>query len=354
MKSTSLLTKLTEATGVSGREDGAASIILDFFTHGEGREWVSDLRRDKLGNIILYKKGLGETPAKIMFAAHMDEIGLIVTDIEEGFLRFSSIGGIDQRVLVGQEVIVHGKKDLLGIIGAKPPHIQTPDERGKSIKIQDMTIDLGLSQEKAESLVKIGDSITIKRKFCQLKNSLCSGKAMDDRAGVVALVECLKRLKDLRHQVDVYCVVTVQEELGVRGAFVSSYGVNPDIGVAIDVTHGEMPGLPDYEAFKLGEGPVIVTGPQMHPKVFEKLKEAAKCGNVKYQIEAEVTPRGTDAYAIQVAQAGVASGLVSIPLRYMHTSVETLSLEDLRETGRLLAEFVMEINSEFVGGLKYC
>ena len=160
MKSASLLSKLTEATGISGREDRVAKIILNFFTHEEGREWISQVHRDKLGNIILHKKGQSEAPPKIMFAAHMDEIGLIVTDIEEGFLRFSSIGGIDQRVLVGQEVIVHGKKDLLGIIGAKPPHIQTPDERGKSIKIQDMTIDLGLSQEKTESLVKIGDSIT--------------------------------------------------------------------------------------------------------------------------------------------------------------------------------------------------
>ena len=354
MQIESLLTKLTEAVGVSGRENQATNIIVDFFTQGEGRLWISEISQDRLGNIFLHKKGQGDHPPRIMFAAHIDEIGLIVTDIEEGFLRVSSIGGIDQRVLLSQEVIVHAKEDLLGIISAKPPHLQDPDESGKAVKLQDMTIDLGLSEENVRSLVQIGDPITIKRDCCLLKNSLYSGKAMDDRAGVVALIECLSRLKDLHHQAEVYCVVTVQEELGVRGAFVSSYELNPDLGIAIDVTHGDMPGLSDYEAFKLGQGPVIVTGPQVHPQIFEKFKAAAKAGNIKYQIEAEVTPRGTDAYALQVAQAGVASGLVSIPLRYMHTSVETLSLEDLKETGRLLAEFVRQIDSEFVEGLKCC
>lgn len=348
----SLLTKLSTAVGVSGREDRAAQIMIDLFTQGEGAQWISELSQDRLGNIILRKQGRGPQPPRLMLAAHIDEIGLIVSEIDQGFLRFSSIGGIDQRVLLGQEVMVHGKEDLPGIIGAKPPHLQEPEEKNKAVKLKDLTIDLGLPEEKVRSLVRIGDSVTIRRDCCALKNSLYSGKAMDDRAGVVALVDCLRRLKERNHQAEVVGVVTVQEELGVRGAVVSSYGLNPDLGIAIDVTHGDMPGLADYEAFKLGQGPVIVTGPQVHPQIFKILKTAAKAANINFQVEAEVTPRGTDAYALQVAQAGVASGLVSIPLRYMHTAVETLSLDDLKETSRLLAEFIMLIDREFVEGLK--
>ncbi|HHW11718.1 MAG TPA: M42 family metallopeptidase [Firmicutes bacterium] len=352
MQTETLLQELTNAVGPSGREDRAARIITDLFTNGEGRRWISDLHRDRLGNIILRKAGRGEQPPRIMLAAHLDEIGLIVTALEDGFIRFSTIGGIDQRVLLGQEVIVHGREDLPGVIGAKPPHLQQADEREKAVKIEEMTIDLGLAPERIAALVRVGDPITIKRTCCALKNSFYSGKAMDDRAGVVALVECLRRLKDFNHEAEVLAVVTVQEELGVRGAVVSSYGLNPDIGLAVDVTHGEMPGLPDYEAFKLGQGPVIVTGPPVHPLIFEKLIAAAETGKVKYQVEAAETPRGTDAYAIQIAQAGVASGLVCIPLRYMHTSVETLALDDLKETGRLLAEFIMQIDRAFLEGLE--
>lgn len=352
MQTEKLLKELTDAVGPSGREDRAAQIILDFFSNGDGRCWISELRRDRLGNIILRKAGQSEHPPRIMLAAHIDEIGLIVTALEDGFIRFSTIGGIDQRVLLGQEVIVHGREDLPGVIGAKPPHLQQADERNKAVKIEDMTIDLGLAPERMAALVRVGDPITIKRSCGALKNSFYAGKAMDDRAGVVALVECLRRLKDYNHEAEVLVVITVQEELGVRGAFVSSYGLNPDIGLAVDVTHGEMPGLADYEGFKLGQGPVIVTGPPVHPLIFDKLKAAAEAGKVKYQVEAAETPRGTDAYAIQIAQAGVASGLVCIPLRYMHTSVETLALDDLKETGRLLAEFIMQIDRAFLEGLE--
>ena len=347
-----LLMELSTAAGVSGREDRAAQIITELFTQGEGAEWITEYAQDRLGNIILRKQGQGPRTPRLMLAAHIDEIGLIVSAIDQGFLRFSTVGGIDQRVLLGQEVIVHGKEDLPGIIGAKPPHLQEPEEKNKAVEIKDLTIDLGLPEEKIRALVQIGDPITFHQDCCKLKNPLYTGKAMDDRAGVVAMVDCLRRLKDRLHQAEVVAVVTVQEELGVRGAVVSSYGVNPDLGIALDVTHGNMPGLADYEAFKLGQGPVIVTGPQVHPQVFKALQKAAEAANIKYQVEAEVTPRGTDAYALQIAQAGVATGLVSIPLRYMHTTVETVSLKDITETSRLLTEFIIQIDRTFVEGLK--
>ncbi|HEY8391446.1 MAG TPA: M42 family metallopeptidase [Capillibacterium sp.] len=351
MQTEELLMALSNAVGPSGREDRTAQIIMDFFTDGEGRHWITGLERDRLGNIILRKAGSGSQPPRLMLAAHMDEIGLIVTSFEEGFLHFSTIGGVDQRVLPGQEVIVHGREDLPGVIAAKPPHLQQPDERKKAVKMEEMVIDLGLAADRLTALVRIGDPVTVKRNCSVLRNNFYAGKAMDDRACVVALVECLRRLKNVQHEAEVLAVITVQEELGVRGAFVSAFGLNPDLGIAVDVTHGEMPGVADYEGFKLGQGPVIVTGPQVHPLIFAKLKNAAEAGKIKYQVEAEVTPRGTDAYAIQIAQAGVATGLVSIPLRYMHTSVETLALDDLKETGRLLAEFITQIDRGFLEGL---
>lgn len=346
------LEELTESGGVSGREENATDVIEKFFTNGEGKGWITDLRRDRLGNLILHKKGEGsENPHKIMFAAHQDEIGLIVTEVKEGFLRFSTVGGIDQRVLPGQEVLVHAKEEVPGVIGATPPHLQTVDERERAIKTEDMLIDTGLSPEKAAQVIAVGDFVSIDRKLLSLKNSVFSGKALDDRAGVAVLLQIAEDLQKLKHQADVYLVATVQEEVGLRGALTSAYGITPDLGIAIDVTHGKIPGLSDEEAYELGKGPVVVIGPQVHPKLFARLQSVAEEHGIKHQIEPSTRPGGTDAFALQIAQAGVATALLSIPLRYMHTSVETVSAADIRESGRLLAEFVATIDADFLEGL---
>lgn len=347
-----LLIRLIESSGVSGREGSTAAVVREFFSEGEAEAWITDLRLDKLGNLIIHKKGKGDGSPKILFAAHMDEIGLMVTGFEEGFLRFSSVGGIDQRVLLGQEVMVHGQRDLPGVIGSKPPHLQEPDEREKAVKMEEMVIDLGLDKKQAESLISIGDVVTINRKGLRLASEAISGKALDDRVGVAALIEALRRLQDRRHQADLYFVATVQEEVGLRGAMVSAYGIAPDLGVAVDVTHGRIPGLTDEESYELGKGPTIVLGPQAHPKIFERLTTVAKDNGINHQIEPATRPGGTDTAAIQLARSGVAGGLLGIPLRYMHTSVETVSLADVRETGRLLAEFAAGVDDEFVEGLK--
>lgn len=352
MDLTRFLQELSEAGGVSGREEEATVVIEKFFTSGPGKGWVTDFRRDRLGNLILRKKGEGgEKAPKIMFAAHQDEIGLIVTEVKEGFLRFSTVGGIDQRVLPGQEVLIHAREEVPGIIGATPPHLQTPDEHEQAIKIEDLVIDTGLPGEKAEEIISVGDFVSIDRKLISLKNSTVSGKALDDRAGVAVLLQIAEELQKLKHQADVYLVATVQEEVGLRGALTSAYGIIPDLGIAIDVTHGKMPGLSDEDAYELGKGPVLVIGPQVHPQLFASLQRIAEESGVKYQVEPSTRPGGTDAFALQIARAGVATALLSIPLRYMHTSVETVSLSDLREAGRLLAGFVVTVDGEFVEGL---
>lgn len=354
MKLDQFLERLCTSSGVSGRERIVSSIVADLFASDEAKGWTTEVRSDALGNLVIRKAGSSPQAPKVMFAAHMDEIGLIVTEVKDQFLRFDSVGGIDVRVLLGQEVVVHGRRDVPGIIGAKPPHIQDENERNSSVKIEDMAIDTGLSADELAAQVCVGDFVSIRRDLIALRNSHWSGKALDDRAGVAALVECLRRLNGYSHAADVYCVATVQEEVGLRGALVSTYGIDPDVGIAIDVTHGSMPGVDDSEAYELGKGPVLAIGPQVHPLVLERLKTAADEAGVRYQTEPSPNPRGTDTYAMQMVRDGVPTGLVSIPLKYMHTSVETACLRDILDTGRLLAQFVIGLDSDFVEGLTCC
>ena len=348
MDNSEILQNLSETNGVSGYEQNITSQVANIFS-----EYSDEIKYDNLGNLIARKKGTGEENIKVMFAAHMDEIGLMVTKIEEeGFLRFTAVGGVDQRTLVGQEVIVLGTEELQGIIGAKPPHVQSSKERQKAYKMDDMYIDLGLEAEQVKEKVRVGDVITVKRQFEELKNNRVTGKALDDRAGILVMLTALQELKHVDHKVDLYTVATVQEEVGVRGATTSTYGIVPDIGVAIDVCHGIMPGVSSEDAAKLGAGTAIGFGPHVHPNLFSKLKDIAEEQEIKYQIEPSHTPRGTDAFAIQVTRAGIPTALLSIPLRYMHTSVETISMKDIRRSGKLLARFIRELNVEFVEGLQ--
>lgn len=347
-----ILANLSEGTGVSGYEHGIADYLE------QNCPWADEIRRDKLGNLIMVKRARpsAEQPSrpKVMLAAHMDEIGLIVTKIEdEGFLRFSAVGGIDQRVLLAQEVIVHGKAELPGVIGAKPPHVQAPAERNEAVPMEDLYIDVGYdSKEQLADLVNVGDLATINRKVVRLAGSLMAGKAMDDRAGVAVMLECLKALANMNHIADVYAVATVQEEVGVRGATTSTFGIVPDIGIALDVGHGDMPSVPEHLTISLGNGPGIALGPHVHPNLHKRLVQIAKDWNISYTLEPATRPGGTDAFAIQITQAGIPTALLSIPLRYMHTPVETLNYEDVRKTARLLAQFISELDQEFVEGLK--
>ncbi len=349
MKLEKFLAQLTENPGVSGYEGQIGELVEQAFS-----PYVDEIRKDNLQNLIALKKGDGENRPSIMLAAHMDEIGLMVLKIEEkGFLRVTSVGGVDQRTILAQEVIVHAKKDLRGIIGAKPPHLQEAGERSKSIKMDDLYVDLGLPEDKVKELVRVGDMITICREYIPLHNSWAAAKAMDDRAGVAMILEVFKELQYLKHNVDVYGVATVQEEVGTRGAFTSTYGIMPDLGIAIDVGHGHMPGvLKEEDTLTMGEGIGIGLGPHVHPKIFKRLKELAKELNIPFQLDPSPYPGGTDAYAIQITQSGVPTALLSIPLRYMHTSVETLDLEDIKTAARLLAHFIARMDNEFVEGLK--
>lgn len=341
-----ILISLIEPTIVSGSELQNSNKIKEAFL-----EHCDNVKCDKLGNIIGLKKGLSSN-YKIMLAAHMDEIGLIVKHIDDkGFIRFISVGGVDQRILPAQEVIIHGSKKILGTIGNKPPHIQEKKEQKKAIKADDMFIDTGFSAQDVKKYISVGDFITFKRKPTELFNSRFSSNALDNRAGIAVMLSTLQYLRKMNHDLDVYMVATVQEEVGLRGAIVSSYGVSPDIGIAIDVCHGDMPNTPEYETQKLGLGPVLSLGPNIHPKLFERLKHIAQDYKIPYQLNPEPSSTGTDAWAIQISKEGIPTAVVSIPLRYMHTTVETICLDDVKMSSRLLALFISSICKDFVEGL---
>jgi endoglucanase len=285
-----------------------------------------------------------------MLAAHMDEIGLMVTGVEDdGFLQFRPVGWVDPRVLPAQEVVVHGRRPLPGLIGAKPPHVQEAGEREKAYPLEQLYIDVGLTADEARASVRVGDVVTIHRPFVRLQGEYVAGKAFDDRAGVVSTLVCLEELASRHHAADVFVVATAQEEPGIRGSLPATFGVMPDVGIAIDVTFAdEVEGGPRAS---LGKGPAIAIGPHVHPGLLERFLAVAQDLRVPYQLDPAPSPGGTDAYNIQVARAGVPTILVSIPQRNMHTSVELLTCDDIRLTGRLLAGFIQSVDRAFTEGL---
>ncbi|MDH5806171.1 MAG: M42 family metallopeptidase [Candidatus Methanomethylicaceae archaeon] len=338
-----LLKKISEAPGISGFEYGIAEILKK-----ELKDYVDKIEEDKFGNLYAYK---GEGLKTIMITAHMDEIGLIVKHIDnKGFIRFAKVGGVPDHVLLGQRVQIHGKyKRVYGVIGCKAIHVMKEEERKQLVTYDKMFIDTGATKEQLEKYgIKIGTPITIERNLIEIENGLIVGRAMDDRAGCYILIEALKKAKPVNKIVAVF---TVQEEVGLRGATVSSFAVKPDIGIAIDTTiAGDHPEIGESEApVKLSQGPVIVVadgrreslggGLLANPLVMNWILEIAEKSKIKYQLE--VLEGGTtDAAAIQLSREGVPSGCISIPARYVHTFSEVISKEDLENAIKLLVNIM--------------
>ncbi|MEW5921672.1 MAG: M42 family metallopeptidase [Bacillota bacterium] len=341
------LKEITESDGVAGFEENVSGPIARAFA-----PYVDETRRDNLGNLIFYKKGKNAAAPRVMFCAHMDEIGLIVTGIEErGFLRFSTLGGFDARTLPGQEVTVYGKEKYPGVIGHLPPHLCKGEQKKKAPEIKDLFIDTGLPEDVVRAGIDVGAVVALRRNFVTLRHRCRAGKAFDDRAGVALLWQCARELSRMDHAADVFLVATVQEEVGTRGAVVSTFGLAPDLGVAVDVCHGDFPGAAEHEVSPLGKGPVITSGPNIHPCLFERLRAVAADYHLPCELDVSPGPTGTDARAIQVSREGIPAALLSVPLRYMHTSVELLDLDDLKTGGRLLAFFTTSLDRAFVEGL---
>lgn len=340
MKDIDFLKKLCTSHAPSGREHWLYPVVKDAF------EPIGEVSLGRLNNMYVHKKG--SSGKSIMLMAHADEVFLMVTELgENGFLKFKG-NGIDPKTLVSQEVIVHGKDEILGIIGIKPPHLMSEEDRNKAIGIDDLMIDTGLSKEKLETLVNIGDYVTLKRNFYELLNNNVTCKAIDDRAGIAAMYACAKELQNINHDMDVYFVASCQEEVGHRGARVGSFEIKPTMAIAIDVTFDSGPLGATERENNLGEGPVVCIGPNIHPKLRKKLMEIAKEYNIPYQVEVEPGNTGTDAWDIQIIGEGIPTLLISIPIKYMHTSVEIVNMEDIKNTGRIIAKLIEKLNSEEV------
>lgn len=340
MKDIDFLRKLATSHAPSGREHWIYPVVKEAF------EPFGEVSLGKLNNIYVHKRGKGEEC--IMLMAHADEVFLMVTELcENGFLRFKS-NGIDAKTLVSQEVYVHGKERVLGIIGIKPPHLMSEEDRKKAITAEELLIDTGLSKEKLQSLINIGDYVTLKRNFYELLNNNVTCKSIDDRAGIAAMYACAKELQNINHDLDVYFVSSCQEEVGHRGARIGSFEIKPTMAIAIDVTFDSGPMGATERENKLGSGPVICIGPNIHPKFRKKLMDIGREYNIPYQVEVEPGSTGTDAWDIQIIGEGIPTLLISIPIKYMHTSVEMVNMEDIKNTGRIMAKLIEKLKSEEV------
>jgi len=286
-----------------------------------------------------------------MLASHMDAIGLMVLELVDGFIRVTPIGGLDARVLPGQPVIVHGRRELPGIVVQPPMHTLPEDLRRKPIPLEHLLVDVGL--QNPSHVVRPGDLISFAQPPIELGEDVLSGHSLDNRASLVAITECLRELGRREHEWDVLAVATVQEEETFAGAYAAGFELRPSIAVAVDVTFARGPGLPEHKTFPLGKGPANGWGPNMHPGIYSALEEAAK--RVEIRLTREVLPvhSGTDAFALQIAGEGIPTGLISIPLKYMHTPVEVISIKDVQRTGRLLAEFVAGLDADFMDTLSW-
>lgn len=344
-----LLKDLSAAPGLSAYEAPVRKLIRQAW-----ESLADEMNEDKVGNLWATKSGRGAAPRKkIMLAAHMDAIGLMVSQIEQGFLRITEIGGIDPRVLPGQLVTVHGREPVPGVI-VQPPAALLPSENADGvIPLAKLLVDTGLPAERVKQLVRVGDTVSFAQPPLELHGGIMGGKSLDNRASLVALTVCLQELQTRSHQWDVIAVATVQEEETMLGARASAYNLRPDIAVAVDVTFASGPGLPDNKTFDLGGGPTIGWGPNIHPKLYQALSAAATRSEIPTKMEPLPQHSGTDAYAIQIAGQGIPAVVLSIPLKHMHTPVELVSVKDIHRAGRLLAEFIVGLNSEFMATLKW-
>ena len=339
----SFLKALMQQPSPSGFEVPAQKVVRQRM-----KSFADRVTTDVHGNVIgtLNTKG---APV-IMLAGHVDEIGLMVTHIDtNGFLFFAAIGGWDPVIAVGQRVIVlSDKREISGVIGRKPIHLMDTSERSKEVKFDDLWIDIGASSRKdAEKVVAVGHPVVIKPDYIELRNGLVASRAFDDRIGSWVVAEVLRLLKGRRIKAAVYAVSTVQEEIGLRGAITSAYNVHPQVGIAVDVgfTSDFPAGEPKKVGdIKIGKGPILHAGPNINPVLGRMLCQVAKRNRIPHQMQAEPRATGTDANPMQLVRGGCAAALVSVPNRYMHSPVEVISLSDVEQTARLIAETVAALS----------
>ena len=307
---------------------------------------VDRVRVDRMGSVVGLRSCGKESAPKLLLDAHLDEIGFLVTGHEEGFLRIAPLGGVDPRMLPDRELTILTQPPMLGVVACLPPHIQTREDMDKSQPMKEMVVDVGLTQEEAQRLIPIGTPAVYRTGCAPLGEELLCGKALDDRACFAILLDTLERLAGEELDVDLYVLGSTQEETHSTGAITAAFGVVPDLCVAVDVTHGDSPDAPKDKTFKLGGGPVIGVGPNCTRWMSKRLERKAKELDMDCQIEVMAGHSGTNGWDLQISREGVATAVLSLPLRYMHTPVETASRADMTDCARLLAQFIRDIGKE--------
>jgi endoglucanase len=339
------LTDMINAISPSGYENCAAAVWKAY-----AGTYADRVETDVHGNShAVFNKG---GKVKVMLAGHYDEIGFLISHIDDkGFLWIAPVGGWDPQIAQGQRVHIIGKggKKISGVVGKIAIHLQEPEQRKKVSEIKDLWVDIGAKDKKdAEKLVSIGDPLVIQYGFEELLNDRAAGRAFDDRAGAFAVLEAGRLLAKEQTQCELHVVATVQEEIGLRGARTAAFGIEPDVGIAVDVTfatdHPNIGSVVQQEGLvKIDGGPVVTRGPNINPKLFDLIVQTAKAEKIPVQIVAEARGTGTDANAIQLNRAGCATALISIPLRHMHSPCELISLNDLEAVSKLLAAVIKKI-----------
>lgn len=343
------LRRILETPSPSGYEQPVQAVV---------RQWAKgfgdEVRTDAHGNVFVsrYPADRPSDSPRIMLAGHCDQIGLMVQYVDsDGYLSIQPIGGWDMQILLGQQLTVWGKSGpLTAVVARRAIHLLTPEERAKVPQFTDIWVDIGCgSKEEAEKLVRPGDPVTFALGYKPMLNGLATSPGMDDKVGLWVVVEAVRRLKDRQLSAAAYAVSTVAEEIGLRGATTAAYAIDPHIGIAVDVCHAtDTPGndKKSQGEIRCGKGPVVFRGPNINPKVFDRLEQLAISKGIPIQVCGVPRATGTDANAIQISRAGVAAGLIGIPNRYMHSPVEVIHLDDLHHAAELLAEFCASVNPQ--------
>jgi len=335
-----LLKKMLTAPGLSGFESPIREIIREAW-----QPLTDELSVSKIGSLHGFKEGQGVSPRKrVLISAHMDAIGMMVTHIQDGFIRITEIGGIDHRILPGQPVVVHGREDLPGVV-VQPPGFLLPDSVSDGpVEMKYLLVDVGLPPEEVLEKVRIGDTVSYAQEPLELTGEALAGHTLDNRVSVAATTLCLEALQNRNHNWDVWAVASAQEEETLGGALTSPFEIRPDIAIVIDVCFAKGPGSSDWQSLPFGEGVGLGYGPNIHPALFDAFEKKAKALEIPYHRDLMPKMSGTDAMAVQIVAEGIPCAVLGIPLRYMHTPVETVSLKDIRRAGRLMAAFIADLD----------
>ena len=343
------LKQMLSSSGLSGFEDPIRKILQETW-----EPLMDELSVSKIGSLHGLKRGVGEPPRRsVLISAHMDAIGMMVTEVQDGLLRITEIGGIDHRILPGQLVTVHGREDMPGVVVQPPAHLLPEDVGDSPVKMKYLLVDIGYRPEEVAQKVRVGDTVSFAQSPLELTGEALAGHTLDNRVSVAATTLCLEILQNRIHSWDVWAVASVQEEETLAGALTSPFDIRPDLAIVIDVCFAKGPGSNDWRSLPFGEGVGIGYGPNIHPAMCEAFEKKAKALEIPFHRDLMPKMSGTDAMAVQIVAEGIPCAVLGIPLRYMHTPVETVSLKDIRRAGRLMGEFIADLTPDALDQIRW-